>query len=206
MEITTKYYPKESLVIRVVFFFLVCSFIACGGSRKVTSNDDGYKLINKELGNLGLKGNVSNIFLSKKLSTSLLDYFSDLEFSEKYYEYHFLYTFYSLSKKEFKTLFNEKQIENYKKQIRIYNRKYIDSSKVKNKKLKIINNDNKTGFYNDKGLVVVSYPVFTKEGGYAVMSYYIGDYILNSGSSGIAIYKKENKKWVLFRRILMGMG
>ena len=56
-----------------------------------------------------------------------------------------------------------------------------------------------------KTLITLSYPVFTKNNKYALIKYSIGDAI-GGGNSSIAIYKKENNKWILFKRISLGLG
>lgn len=198
----------QLLVIKIIALFFVFSFISCASKVQFEhENKDVYKIINNELNYLASPTEAGKIFLEKRLTDNLLGELDNLKFHEESYQYHFLSTFYSLPKEEFEYLFNESQINYYKKQFTGEN--IIDSSKLENKKFTIIdliNNTNKLSYYNDKGLIVLSYPVFTKDKNYSLIRYYIGDYHRNSGNEGLAIYKKVKSKWVLYIRIGLGMG
>lgn len=198
---------RQLLVIKIIVLFFGFSFTSCASKAQIEhKHKDVYKIINNELNNLGPKVYTDKVFLAKQLKNHFFEDLNDFKFNEEYYEYHFLITSYSFTKEEFEYLFNEEQINHYKKQFT--GEKFIDSSKIENKNLIIIdieNEKNKGGFYSDKGLIILSQPVFTKNKEYALISYYSGGYFRNYGNSGIAIYKKENNKWMLFRRIGLGI-
>ncbi|MFK5959483.1 MAG: hypothetical protein QM495_11525 [Lutibacter sp.] len=198
----------QPLVIKIITLLLVFNFISCATNAQIEpKNKDVYKIINNELNYLASHIEMEKVFLEKRLTNHLLGDLEDLKFQKEDYQYHYLTTFFSLPKKEFEYLFNEDQINQYKKQF--IGEIIIDSSKLENKKIIIIdlkNTTNKLSYYNDKGLIVLSYPVFTKNKKYSLIKYYIGDYHRNSGKEGFTIYKKENNKWILYRRIGLGIG
>lgn len=201
---------QKHLLISIKLFtlFLLFNFISCATKTHIEyKNRDVYEIINNELNELSPKTEDGKVFFEKCLTNHILGELDNLKFDGEYYQYHFLTTFYSLPKEEFEYLFNENQINYYKKQFP--GEKIIDSSKLENKKLKIIdleNRKNNLSYYNDKGLIVLSYPVFTKNKKYSLIKYYTGDYHRNAGIEGIAIYKKENNKWILYRKIGLGIG
>ena len=198
----------QPLAIKIIAFFFVFSFMSCASKAQIEHKvKDDYKIINNALNDLAPNIKEEKVFLDKRLTNHLLGELDNLKFHKEYYQYHFLSTFYSLPKKEFEYLFSESQISYYKKQF--IGEKVIDSSKLENKKLTIIdleNNTNNLSYYNDKGLIALSYPVFTKDKKYSLIKYYIGDFHRNAGIEGIALYKKENNKWILYRKIVLGIG
>ena len=183
-------------------------FVSCATKTRVNhKNEDAYNIINNELSFLTTSIEEGKVFLEKRFTDYLLWDFEDLEFTNDNYEYHFLTTFYSLSKEEFENIFNEVQINQYKKQVKRV--KFIDSSKLSFENLTIINLEVKThrvDFYNNKSLIVLSYPVFTKDKKYSLIRHYLGDFHRNSGNEVLSIYKKVNEKWVIFKRISLGIG
>lgn len=198
----------QLLVIKIIVLFFGFNFTSCASKAQFElKNKEIYEIINFELNDLAPKTEKGKVFLEKRLTNHLLGELDNLKFHEEYFQYHFLTTFYSLPKEEFEYLFSESQINFYKKQFP--SEKIIDPSKLESKKLIIIDLENSSSNlrnYNDKGLIVLSYPVFTKDKKYSLIKYYTGDYQRNSGIEGIAIYKKENNKWILYRKIGLGIG
>lgn len=199
----TKSQKHHLISIKLFTLFLMFNFISCATKTQIEyKNRDVYEIINNELNDLAPNMKERKVFLDKRLTNHLLGELDNLKFHKEFYQYHFLTTFYSLPKEEFEYLFNETQINYYKKQL--MGEKFIDSSKLENKKLAIIdleNNTNNLSYYNDKGLIVISYPIFTKDKKYSLIRYYIGDYHRNAGIEGISLFKKENNKWILYRKI-----
>jgi hypothetical protein len=209
METETKYHQKENLVIKMIAFFLIFNLSSCATKTLIEQKKDAvYTIINKELKVISPNLKKGEVFLEKKLKNDLpmcLDSF-DFKFPEEDYEYHVLITFYSLSKEEFQYIFNEEQINYYKEQFKGI--ALIDSSKIENKNLTITDTEKLKykGDTNDiKILITLTYPVFTKNNKYALIKYSLGNTI-GDGNSSIAIYKRENNKWILFRRIGLGIG
>jgi hypothetical protein len=213
MEMEIKYYQKEKwqillpLVIKIVTLLFVFNFISCATKVQIEpKNKSIYKIINKELNYLTSYIEMEKVFLEKRLTNNLLSDLEDLKFHKEDYQYHFLTTFFSLPKDEFEYLFNEDQINQYKKQF--IGERIIESSKIENKNLLICDTEKlkySGDINNVKTYITLSYPVFSKNNEYALIKYSLGNTI-GDGNSSIAIYKKENNKWKLYRRVGLGIG
>ncbi len=116
-------------------------------------------------------------------------------------------TFYSLSKEEFQYLFNKKQIEDYKKQLKV--KRLILPSKINLKDITVVDSaelNNNKKYYAKKCLTYLSLPVFSKNRDYAIIEYHSGFKFWDTIKSGIVIYKKEKGKWIRFREITLGIS
>lgn len=193
-----------------IILFLFFTFVSCGTKEVVKNkifNADVYEIINNELNDFIPKVKMEQVFLEKQFQNNIIENINELKFDENNYEYHFLTTFYSLEKEEFKYIFNENQISFYKNQLN--NRKEIDPSKIISSKVKIIDsikNGDDASSYFETGLIIFSIPVFSENNKYAIINYYYGDYFRNGGNEGITVYKKINDNWFLYKRISLGIS
>lgn len=192
MEMETKYYQKvkrqthQYLVISLLFLL---GFSSCG-VQKINRQlkKDSYQVINQELNYLMDSERYNDFLLARKLNNHAAELNIDrLEFSE-------------LEKS--KIVFSENKIyieeDIEKKQLDILN----DSN------LEIIDLEKKPQNYvlnSTKELIILSKPFFSESKKYAVITNYFGN-ILGGGTTSVTIYKKENNRWIVYRRILLMIG
>ncbi len=129
-------YSQFSIMVKKIFvLMLFLGFTSCASKVKTTDEDkEIYEIINSELKLLYPKSNGETVFLKQELRNKITD-LDDLAFDEGY-EFHYLTTFYSLSKEEFQYLFNKKQMEDYKKQLKV--KRLILPSKIELKNVTVV--------------------------------------------------------------------
>jgi len=169
------------------------SLNSCGTKNlEVTINDDFYKIINHEVNYLmanALPWSYKEFLLEKQLNNSAIEISSNrLKING----------------------FNQEEILFLKNQL-------YENNIIQNKKLDIINethlkvidlkNEIQDPVLNStKGLIILSNPIFTENGEYAIIRHYFGDYLRDDGNDIVTIYKKENNQWIVYKRILLGIG
>ena len=196
---------QVNLVIKNIIFFLIIGFVSCGTKLKQEKKvSEDYTIINKEISAQVNNPKEGMVLLAKKCNNNLFELLESLKFQEENYEFHFLTTQYELSKVDFKKLFGENQINYYESQF--YKEKYVEYSKLEEKNISLTDLSNRSAdlsTYNNKALIILSYPIYTESKEYSIIGFYSGNYHRDTGDTGIVIYKKENNKWTEFKRILM---
>jgi hypothetical protein len=182
-------------------------FVSCSSSKNIeTLKKRDYKeIINKQI-NFLVKGNFKKVNIEVNLSEHFWEFMDDLKYDEKNYRYSFLHNTYSLSKEELKTLFNEEQINYYKKQSTL--KESISKEILDNKRINIIEIDkvSVSALNYNESLLILSKPFFSINKEYCLIGYYNGNLGRDMGESGFTIYKKENEKWILYKNIPMGIS
>lgn len=175
----------------------------------VINNENSlYEIINSEVDYF--KSQKGEFYLEKSVNSKLVStHFENLLFDKKHYEFHRLITSYSFTKEEFQYFFSKNQIKYYKTQF-VLNENF-NFSKVKNAiPIDIANegmyqkNKENPLFIEKKQRIVLSKPFFTKDNKYAIIGWSINLHCLVCRS--ISIYKKEGDKWVVYKRLLLGIG
>ncbi len=193
MKRKTKYYQRvkrqthQHLVISLIFLL---GFSSCSVQKfNKQLKEDSYQIINQEINYLMNSGHYKDFLLERKLNNSAAGLSIDrLEFSE-------------LEKS--KIIFSKNKI--YIEEVIEY--KQLDI--VNDSNIEIIDSEKKNQNYvlnSTKKLIVLSKPIFSESKKYAMITNYFGNVLKDGGTASVTIYKKENNKWVVYKRILLGMG
>lgn len=189
MEI--KYSQKVKRQIRlhhvISLIFLVFSSCSVQNFNKQLK-EDSYQVINQEINYLMNSGRYKSFLLERKLNNFAAALSIDrLEFSES-------------EKSEIVFLKNKIYIDE------IINYQKLDIANESN--IKIIDSKKKDQNFvinTTKKLIVLSKPIFSENKKYAMIRHYFGN-ILGGGNEVVTIYIKENNKWIVYNRILLGIG
>lgn len=196
MAMETRLYRKAILAIDLSMMLVILFLFAvsCVPPGKVSPSENPYKIINSVLVRINSQenkiyvdmGTTNNLFI-EELNTNLV-------VNDENKEFHFLTNFFS--EDELLKVFSSIETSYMKSQLK--NPFVLNMKKINVKNVVSIKNreaiDYSTIFYT------LSKPVFTVNKQYSIILVY-----KRYSGHWIEVYKKQNKKWVFYKEILLGI-
>lgn len=200
--------PNLAIEVAIVLLLVTNSCVAQNKKNNIAENDDEclQGIISKEIKRHFISGELSpeeNTYFWFSLNDVLMEFLKE----KTNIEYHSANSM-ELSKSEWQMLFNKKEISHLLSQfsnpaceiddVKLPEKFVI--SNPKEEKEKINGNGLLSAKYYNKTRLFLSHPVILSNKKYALIAYSAG--MINSGQSGIHLYKKENGKWVFYKRLV----
>ena len=206
--------PMHPVIKPIAYLLILINSFSCATAQKLENDNESLKeIIRLELDSLSKLARKEKVFLSSEYNNYAFEEFiNELKFDEQNYKSHILTRQFSLERDEFYNLFNINQISNYKKQLNsdlkrdsVISSVDIEMFDYSKEKYDELNNNKNLKENFGKFIITLSQPVMTEDTKYGLIYYYHGNYRMDNGIGGISIYKKENDKWKIYKRLMLSI-